>query len=311
MVTDPSMFFKHAFVTGATGIVGVPLCIKLKQTGARVTAFSRGSKKIGQVPGINQVFGDIVDTRLLEDVVGDADVIFHAAAAVHGSVSTFQEFERVNVAGTENVIRAARKASARLVHVSSVNVQGFQGGCLRDSYAATKSRAEELVLRATEDGLDAVVVRPATVFGSEPGNAGLLIDRLLSESLKVLPAPSRKISPVWSEDLAQALIKAAESGKLGRIYTIAGPTITSREFVLSVAESAGLSIPRITIPTGLIAMILQLAWRFRMITRWTPPVSVESLKAGSVHDGTHAANELGFSYTPIKNIFDNNEIYVS
>ena len=311
MVTDPSMFFKHAFVTGATGMVGVPLCAKLKQTGARVTAFSRGSKTIGQVSGINQAFGDIVDTCVLEDAVADADVIFHVAGAVHGSVATFEEFERVNVTGTENVIRAACKTSARMVHVSSVNVQGFQRGYLRDSYAATKSRAEELVLRATEDGLDAVIVRPATVFGSEQGNAGLLIDRLLSGSLKALPAPSRKISPVWSEDLAQALIKAAESGETGRIYTIAGPTITSREFVLSVAESSGLSFPRITIPTGLIAVILQLAWRFRMITRWTPPVSVESLRAGSVHDGTRAANELGFSYTPIKNIFGNNETYMT
>lgn len=303
MVADPPMRFKRAFVTGATGIVGVPLCKKMAGMDVQVTAYSRTAGDFDLPSGVSHVQGDILDPVALAKAAIGADVIFHLAAAVHGSASTHAGFERMNVAGTGNVIRTARDIGARLVHVSTVNVDGFRHGVLTDSYATTKARAEELVLDAAGAGLDAVIVRPATVFGSEPGRAGLVADRLLSGSLKVLPAPSRMISPVWAGDLAEALVKAAELGVTGQTYTVAGPVMSTGEFVESVSESAGVSPPRFSIPAWAITVPLQLAWWGRGITRWTPPVSVETVRSGSVHDGRAAASELGFKYTPISEIF--------
>lgn len=303
MVADHPMRFKHAFITGATGIVGVPLCKKLAEMGIRVTAYSRNSGSFDPPSSVRHVQGDILDPVVLTGAASGADVFFHVAAAVHGSESTLAGFEAMNVNGTANAIRAAFDAGAKLIHVSTVNVEGFHSGVLTDEYASTKARAEELVRDAVKDGLDAVIVRPATVFGNEPGRAGLIVDRLLSGSLRVLPAPSRKISPVWAGDLAVALIRAAESGKTGQTYTVAGPTMSTREFVASVSESASVPSPRLSIPVWAVTVPLQLAWWGRRITRWTPPVSVETVRAGSVHDGSQAASELGFSYTPISEIF--------
>lgn len=303
MVTDPSVGFKHAFVTGATGIVGAPLCKRLAEIGVGVTAYSRTAPSFNLPSGIDHVQGDILDAAVLADAAKGADVIFHVAAAVHGSASTYNEFERINVTGTENVIGVAREAGVRLVHVSSVNVEGFRQGVLTDAYASTKARAEELVLNAVNDGLDGVIVRPATVFGNEPGRAGNIVDRLLSGSLKALPAPSRKISPVWTGDLAVALVRAAESGEAGQTYTVAGATISTGEFVESVSRAAGVPSPRLSIPAWAIVVPLQLAWWGRRITRWTPPASVEAVRSNSVHDGSLSARELGFRYTPISEIF--------
>jgi uncharacterized protein YbjT (DUF2867 family) len=126
---------------------------------------------------------------------------------------------------------------------------------------------------------------------------------LLAGSLKILPAPSRKISPVWSGDLADALIAAAKVGLSGRTYTVAGPTLSTGEFVRSVWQSGGLKGPVILIPGWIFAVPLQLAWWAKGVTRWTPPVSVESLLAGSSHDGSEAARELGFEYSTIDMIF--------
>jgi nucleoside-diphosphate-sugar epimerase len=296
--------FKHAFVTGATGIVGIPLCRKLSEMGIRVTAYSRSSGDLDLPSGVNHVKGDIQHPVVLAEAAQGADVIFHLAAAVHGSASAYVDFQRINVAGTENVIRVARDTGAKLVHVSTVNVDGFRQGNLRDAYAATKSRAEELVAEAvSKDGLDAVTVRPATVFGSEPGRAGLIVDRLFFGSLKILPAPSRMISPVWAGDLATALINAAVSGIAGQVYTIAGPATSTADFVTSICESAGVSPPRFSIPAWVIVVPLQIAWWGRVLTRWTPLVSVEAVRNGSVHEGTQAANDLAFSYTSISEIF--------
>lgn len=303
MITDASMGFEHAFVTGATGIVGFPLCLELAAAGINVTAYSRSAEESGFPNSVKHRSGDILDENALERAADGADVIFHVAAAVHGSAKDFAEFESVNVRGTENVIQAARRIDAKLVHISTVNVEHYRNGDLGDAYAATKSKAEELVVEAAVVGLDVVIVRPATVFGEKAGRAGWIVDRLLSGSLKILPAPSRKISPVWSADLARAMIGAARVGQSGRTYTVAGPTMSTGEFVNSVCESGGMSRPLISIPAWMFAAPLLMAWWASGVTRWTPPISVESLLSGSSHDGSDAARELGFEYSAIKEIF--------
>ena len=303
MVTDPSTGIKHAFVTGATGIVGVPLCQQLVEMGVRVTAFSRTTGDFGLPESVDHVLGDVLDDSAIADAAEGADVIFHVAAAVHGAASTRAEFDRLNVGGTNNVIRVARDLGAKLVHVSTVNVAGYRRGELDDAYAASKSRAEKLVANAVGEGLDTVIVRPGTVFGNEAGNAGMIVDRLLSGLLTILPAPSRRFSPVWSGDLAMALIRAAQVGETGRTYTVAGPATSTGEFVKSVCASTGVGGPKLSIPAWMFAVPLQLAWWGKAITRWTPPVSVESLVHGSEHDGSQAAIDLGFTYTPVDEIF--------
>jgi len=304
MVTDPLAGFKRAFVTGATGIVGVPLCRKLVDMGFEVSAYSRRTTNQVLPPSIDHVIGDISNLESLAAAAKDSDVVFHLAAAVHGSASTYGGFETVNVGGTENVVRVAAQSGAKLVHVSTANVDGYRRDTLRDSYAETKARAEEIVLREIDDGvLDAVIIRPATVFGSESGIAGLLVDRLLARKLKTLPAPSRQISPVWSEDLADALIQAAVSGVKREIYTVAGPTMSTGDFVAAVCESAGVRSPMVSIPLWAFVIPLQIAWWVKRFTRWVPPVSVESARSSSIYDGTRAATELGFSYTDISEIF--------
>jgi nucleoside-diphosphate-sugar epimerase len=303
MITDPSTSIKSALVTGATGIVGLPLCRELVSAGIRVTAYSRSAAELDFPSGVAGVSGDILDVASLVSVADGCDVIFHVAAAVHGSASDYAEFERVNIRGTENVIRAAKEIGAKLIYVSTVNVEGFRNGSLADPYAETKSIAEELVLNAGYDGLDVVVVRPAMVFGDVPGMAGLIVDRLLSGSMRVLPAPARMISPVWSKDLAAALIGAARQGESGRTYTVAGPTLSTGDFIEAVCAAGKLKRPALSVPTWMIALPLRLAWWAKGLTRWKPPVSVESLLNGSSHDGTSAAIDLGFEYSDYQQIF--------
>ncbi len=303
MVIDPVVDFKRAFVTGATGMVGSALCRALVTAGVVVTAYSRSAGNARLPEGVIGVSGDILDVPALEIAAEGSEVIFHVAAAVHGSATTFAEFERMNVTGTKNVIRVASKNSAKLVHVSTVNVESFRNGSLNDAYAATKSRAEELVFEAVAEGLQVVIIRPAMVFGEAVGTAGLIVDRALKGALKILPAPGRVISPVWSSDLARALIAASQVTESGRIYTIAGPTMSTGNFVREVCNSAGIKQPLIMIPSWIIVVPLQIAWWLKQVTHWTPTISVVSLLSGSSYDGRPAAQELNFKYSSIREIF--------
>ena len=303
MVTNPSARFKHVLVTGATGIVGFPLCEMIAALGILVTGYSRSPSPFSKSSGISHEPGDIADIETLRNAGKGVDTIFHLAATVHNSGVTFDEYKRVNVRGTQNVIEVAGDIGAKVVHVSTVNVDGFLKAQLSDDYVRTKSQAEDLIHLAVNDGLDAVIIRLATVFGNQSGRSGLIVDRMLSHSLKVLPAPLRKISPVWTEDIGLALIRAAEVGQKGRTYTIAGPTMTTADFVKSISQTAGLSLPLLSVPAWVIKVPLQLAWWCKGMTRWTPPITLASLISDSIHDGGQAAEELGFSYTPLSEIF--------
>ncbi len=303
MVTDMSIRFKHALVTGATGIVGSRLCERLSGVGVKVTAYSRTASRYKQPEGVSQVYGDIRDLENLMTACQGVDVIFHLAGAVHNSYKTCQEYRDVNVRGTVNVVEVARAIDAKLIHVSTVNVEGFRRGELKDYYANTKSQAEELIDNAVDGGLYGVIVRPATVFGNSLGRGGMIVDRILKGSLKVLPAPSRMISPVWVDDLSSALINAVDLGQNGQIHTVAGPSIKTSDFVKSVCTLVGNPYPLISAPSWALAPPIQVAWWIRGITRWLPPISVESIKNDSVHDGAKAAFDLRFNYTPLSKIF--------
>ena len=105
------------------------------------------------------------------------ELAFHAAAML-GDWGSREEFERGNVQGTANALRACREAGVRrFVHVGTEAallagqplVQVDETAPLRpDSpalYSATKARAEQLVLDAGREGMETVVVRPRFVWG--------------------------------------------------------------------------------------------------------------------------------------------------
>src|SRR5438067_2401628 len=97
---------------------------------------------------------------------------FHAAAKVE-DWGTREEFERDNVGGTRNALRAAREAGVRrFVHVGTEAallagqplVDANEDDPLRpDSpalYSSTKAKAEQAVRDANGEGFETVVVRP-------------------------------------------------------------------------------------------------------------------------------------------------------
>ena len=63
MDTNPSFRFKHALVTGATGIVGVPLVQELLSCRVLVSTFTRGVTQCGFPPRVVNLAGDIANAN--------------------------------------------------------------------------------------------------------------------------------------------------------------------------------------------------------------------------------------------------------
>ena len=304
MVADPPKIINKVFVTGATGLVGRALVNELISNGIAVSAIVRdeGSAQLPQT--VRSVRCNLNDLSPAHEEISTSDVVLHLAARTPRSGVTSGEYEKTNVDGTTNVISECTRAEKRLVYVSTVNVELFRLGRLRDVYSETKTRAEGMVEDAVANGLDAVIIRPAYVFGNVQGTSGKLVDRILRGRIPVLPAPNRMFCPVFAGDLAKAIRLAAEKGERGSIHTIAGRCTTLKEFVADVCAANAIKPPLLVVPTWLVSIPISIMWRIRRLTRWSPPVTIDSLKTGAVFDGGVASQQLGFEYTSIQTLFD-------
>src|SRR5438552_204885 len=166
-----------AFVTGGSGFIGGRLIEHLLADGHRVRALARSPQAAARVAGLGAepVSGELGDTAAMRAGAEGCELAFHAAATL-GDWGRREDFERGNVQGTANALRACAEAGVRrFVHVGteaalmagSPLVQVDETAPLRpDSpalYSATKARAEQLVLAANRDGFETVVVRPRFV----------------------------------------------------------------------------------------------------------------------------------------------------
>jgi len=103
-------------VTGGAGFIGSHITEKLVERGDIVTVIDNlltgKEKNLESVKGkINFIKGSILDVKLLEEITGDVDGVFHQAAlaSVQESFSKIDEYKEVNVKGTENILKLAKK----------------------------------------------------------------------------------------------------------------------------------------------------------------------------------------------------------
>ena len=138
----------RAFVTGGTGFIGSALVRALRGRGDEVTALVRTPERARHLRhlGCEVVTGGLDDDDAIRRGLDGADAAFHAAAVYRIGIRSdeAEEMERVNVDGTERVLGLARDAgTARVVHVSTVNVFGNTGGEVVDE--SFERRGEDFV----------------------------------------------------------------------------------------------------------------------------------------------------------------------
>jgi nucleoside-diphosphate-sugar epimerase len=248
-------------VTGATGFLGGWVCTKLVATGHAVRALVRPQSDLSIVGplGVETVAGAIEDRTSLARAVDGVDAIVHGAGLT--MALRREDFERVNVGGTENLFAAVRASGAQLrrfVHISSLAVVGPSDGPWPPpadrppspvtTYGRTKAKGEAIALAAAP-GIPVTVIRPPVVYGPR--------DR---ELLRVFRAAARGLLPVFAGAGAVSLIHAEDCASAietilrvdppaGRVYAVDdGPPHTPEEIARAAAAAVGRRGLRIPIP---------------------------------------------------------------
>ncbi len=250
-----------ALVTGAAGFVGSRLVEQLLESGWTVRAFDLGRRGEDR-PGLEFVEGDIRDAALVGSAVDGVDVVFHLAAALGASRLGEEGFRAVNEGGTRTVLGAARERGVkRAVHFSSAGVLGHvaenapaeesHGLDPRDAYDRTKLLGEQAALEIGRQGLDVVVVRPGWAYGPGDRRTFKLIRSIARGRFLLVGKGAALQTPVFVDDLARGAILAAEKGRTGEIYNLAGAEAFSvRDMTEAIAEACGRRLPRVRVPMG-------------------------------------------------------------
>ncbi len=213
-------------VTGGGGFLGGAVVKKLLAKGIPVRSFSRGKYDWLDRCGVETFRGDLGTYPDVENACQGCDLIIHVGAHA-GLWGPYADFHRSNVAGTENILRAARRLGvAKLVYTSSPSVV-FAGRDMegvdesvpyarkfKSPYPRTKALAEQMVLRANSPALSTVALRPHLIWG--PGDTHL-VPGILSRGrgFKRIGAAKKLVDFTFIEDAAEAHILAAEVLKPG------------------------------------------------------------------------------------------------
>jgi nucleoside-diphosphate-sugar epimerase len=314
----------NVFVTGGSGFIGGRLIERLIADGHGVRALARSSRAAESVRarGAEPIDGELADLAAMRAGAEGCELAFHAAATL-GDWGTREEFERGNVEGTHNVLRACAEAGVRrLVHVGTeaaliagqplVNVD--ETAPLRpDSkalYSSTKARAEQAVLAANRDGFETVVVRPRFVWGV--GDTTLLprlVEMARSGRFAWIGGGRQRTATTHVENTVEGLVLGARKGIPGNAYfvTDGGEPVVFREFVSELLASQGVPAPTRSVPTVVAAALAaagETAWRLLPLpgspplTRFTYWVSAQECTIRI----EKAREQLG--YAPVKTIAD-------
>ena len=264
-------------VTGASGFLGRHLVPVLLDAGREVVALCRDPTALAgfRDPALRRlqiVPGDLLDPASYSSWLSAGVSVFHLAAVRNHPRVRAREMEEVNVRATAELARRSLEAGARrFVHVSTALIRGPSDGdgVPFGAYMETKARAVQEVRRLAAEGLQAVIVCPAIVFGpdhpSHPNRITSEIRRLLRQRVVRVVAGGRQVrNLVHVDDVVRGLLAAERRGAVGEEYVLGGEEIAPRDFGRLVLSLAGVRpVATVSLPAGPALAAARIADRLR------------------------------------------------
>ena len=252
-------------VTGGAGFIGSHIVEKLVGRGDNVIVIDNlqtGKKENLKTvwDKINFLEMDIRNFDLLKTELKNIDGIFHEAAlaSVQDSFVKPKEYYDVNVKGTENIFKLAKKFGFKVVYASSSSVYGnpikipineeSQKNPI-NPYAQTKLDDEITAKKYTKEGVRIIGLRYFNVFGERQsknyaGVIKLFLERIEKHNPPIINGDGSQIRDfVYVKDVVQANIMALESNIENAFINIGtGKTISILELANQIIKSSNLKL---------------------------------------------------------------------
>jgi len=308
-------------VTGGSGFLGSAVVRTLLHRGCRVRALVRSTSPLGNFAGLDceTVRGDLTDEASLGVALRGVRFLFHVAADYRLWVRDPAAMLRVNVGGTQNLMKQALAARVeRIVYTSSVAALKVAGATAPvdetawlapqeaiGPYKLSKTLAEQAVREmVSREGLPAVIVNPSTPIGPRdirPTPTGRM---LLDAARGKIPAfVDTGLNFAHVDDIAEGHLLAFERGRVGERYILGGENLSLEELLGTVAGLCGLRPPWIKLPRGPLFPIAFGAEMLARVTNKEPLLTRDALRMSRYRmffTSAKAERELGYRSRPYK-----------
>ena len=312
------------FVTGATGLIGSHLVLRLAEEGLPVNALFRNEKGQSEVFGLFQFYGkenlfshiqwvkgDVEDADDMFDLTEGIDTVFHCAAIVSYHRKDATRMLEVNINGTKNVVNACIENDVKhLIHISSISALGDSKGKVIDeetprdfndyhsNYSKGKYLSEQEVWRGIQEGLNATILNPGVIFG--PNNctrsSGTMIARI-DKGLPALPAGGSGIVSVL--DVVEVMIRAAKQTPTNERYILCAENVRMAELFTKIADSLQAKIGKKIAKKWQIKLVFYMEALVELFTGKRAAVTREIIRnydEVKQFDGSKATRVFGFDY---------------
>ncbi len=305
-------------VTGGTGFLGRHLIAALCRHGYSLRVLTRKPHAhawLKEMPRVEVLQGDLQRPETIQGIVAGCEGVIHAAGlfSMWGGAG---DFDTINVAGTELLVQEALAAKVeRFVYVSTVAVIGKPVPNLiidelhpphpDDAYQASKLEAEKIVLNAVQEGLPALILRPGAFYGPLGDYAfnRLFFTDPMRGIIMQMDSGKYVIFPAYIQDVADAITRSLEKGRIGEVYNVCGECLSHRDAFTIVKREANLWFPRLNIPRVIGLNFARFLTMISRITRIEPfyPVGLKSYVFNDWRVSSEKAKaELGFVSTPFE-----------
>lgn len=240
----------RVLVTGATGFVGSHVAQALVEAGYEVRCGVRASSSTRWISNLPVERVPLDMTGRVEDfsrAVENVDLVVHVAGITRARRA--EDYHAVNAEGTQKLAAAALGAGVRrFVLISSLAARGPDGRDHPESaYGRSKLEAEAR-LRTVDGQMEAVILRPAAVYG--PRDTDLLpLFKMARTGFLPLPSGANVLQPVYAEDVARAALAAARKGGGSGPFPVAeAARYTWEDVVAGLERALGRNVRVVRVP---------------------------------------------------------------
>lgn len=264
---------------------------------------------------IRWVEASLNDIPALELAFEDITHVYHCAAVVSFASSDYQKMRRVNIEGTTNIVNLCIANNiVKLCFVSSVAaIENGNKGELMDEednwnmatdksdYALTKYGAEMEVWRASQEGIDMVIVNPGVILG--PGFWHKGSGKMFTRVNKGLSFYTEGITGfVGVQDVSRAMIELMASEITNQRFILVSENLSFKRVLWLIADVMHKEKPKKKINR----FMSELIWRFEFLRSKisvSPPLLTKYAARSSVSNHPYTAekikNALGFEFEEI------------
>ncbi|OBI44299.1 dehydrogenase [Mycobacterium kyorinense] len=305
-------------VTGGTGYLGAHTVRALLEAGHEVRLLVAPNDPAAVVDRfrtlgpVTVAVGDVRASSTIDELLGGADAVLHAAGIVGTDERRAQAMWDINAYATESILtRAVELGLDPVVSVSSYSALfPPPNGIItpdsptadgRSAYAKTKGYADRVARRLQDAGAPVVVTYPSSVVGPAFGTAPGVTERGWAPIVRWAVAPSVPggMQMVDVRDVADVHVRIMELGQGPRRYVCGGQLLSFDDMIDALEAGLGRRVRRIPVSPRVfrgIGRLADVAGRYLTLADGLSYEAAMLLTAATPTDDSKTLRELGITW---------------